>query len=97
MFVAIGGSVLTIFLLLQALRRNADEDAYLRRGSLMDHLRSGKASSAGPAGAESDVPLRPAVARILARRGETTGHKSASARAGLTPVEPEGTKPPSAS
>lgn len=95
MFVAIGGSVLTVFLLWQALRRNADEDAYMRRGSLMEHLRSSKASPPAAAPVPSiEVPLRPAVARILAQRGETAGHKSASLRAGLTPVEPEGTQPP---
>lgn len=92
MFVAFGGSVLTVYLLMQALRRNADEDAYMRRGSLMAHLRPSK--SAPQAAATTDVPLRPAVARILAQRGETTGHKSASLRAGLTPVEPEGSRPP---
>lgn len=93
MFIAIGGSLLAFYLLWQALRRNADEDAYLRRGSLLSQLRS---KPTGPAAAGPGVPLRPAAARILAQRGDTPGHKSASLRAGLTPVEPEGSPPPPA-
>ncbi len=91
---AVGGTLLTFYVLWLALQRNAAEDAYVRRGSLFGHFRSSKAEAPPPPGALPPVPLRPSVARILAQRGEISPNKSASLRAGLTPVEPEGTPPP---
>ncbi len=62
LFIAIGGTVVAGIFIAQALRRNKDEDAYLRRGDLTSMLRSPTSRE------KAEVPLRPAAARLLARR-----------------------------
>lgn len=61
LFMAIGGTVLVIFFLVQALQRNREPDGYRHRDGLIAMARStGKAKPA--------VPLRPAAAKLLAEK-----------------------------
>jgi len=61
LFVAIGGTVLVIFFLVQAMQRNREPDGYKHRDGLI--------AMARPAGKEKpSVPLRPAAARLLAEK-----------------------------
>jgi hypothetical protein len=85
LFVAIGGSLLVIFFLIQAMQREKDPDGYKHRDGLIAMARprdKGKAP----------VPLRPAAARILAAK-----EKEASAkRRELSPPASEDDSTPSA-
>jgi hypothetical protein len=61
LFVAIGGSLLVIFFLIQAMQRENEPDGYKHRDGLIAMVR--------PRGkGKAPVPLRPAAARILAAK-----------------------------
>ena len=61
LFVAIGGTLLVIFFLVQAMQRNREPDGYKHRDGLV--------AMARPPGREKPpVPLRPAAAKVLAEK-----------------------------
>jgi hypothetical protein len=76
LFVAIGGSLLVIFFLIQAMQREREPDGYRHRDGLIAMARArGKG--------KPPVPLRPAAARILAAKEKeaTTKKRELSPRA----------------
>jgi len=69
LFVAIGGSLLVIFFLIQAMQREREPDGYKHRDGLIAMARTrGKT--------KPSVPLRPAAARILAAKEKDAAVKS---------------------
>jgi hypothetical protein len=68
LFVAIGGVLLVIFFLIQAMQREREPDGYRHRDGLIEMARPrGKGKPA--------VPLRPAAARILAAKEKEAAAK----------------------
>ena len=61
LFVAIGGSLLVIFFLVQAMQREREPDGYRHRDGLI-------AMARGREKGKPNVPLRPAAAKYLAAK-----------------------------
>ena len=78
LFVAIGGLLLVIFFLFQALQRDREPDGYKHRDGIIAMARSIHKGKSG-------VPLRPAAAKILAAK-----EKEAAAKLRERLPEPEG-------
>lgn len=73
LFVAIGGTLLVIFFLVQAMQRNREPDGYKHRDGLI--------AMARPRGKEKPlIPLRPAAAKLLAEK-ERAAHAKRPRRA----------------
>ena len=60
LFVAIGGTLLVIFFLIQAMQRDREPDGYKHRDGLIAMVRPRKGKPA--------VPLRPAAAKLVAEK-----------------------------
>jgi hypothetical protein len=67
LFVAIGGTLLVIFFIIQALQREREPDGYKHRDGLIAMARRGKV--------KPSVPLRPAAARMLAAKEKAAAAK----------------------
>ncbi len=86
LFVAIGGSLLVIFFLIQAMQREREPDGYKHRDGLI-------AMARGREKGKPNVPLRPAAAKILAAKEREEAAKSQ----GRLPRASEDDSKPSAS